>query len=270
MKSLIVIPARYGSTRLPGKPLAMIAGQTMLSRVVRIAQHAANGRSQVEVVVATDDARIAAHCDDISVKAVMTPVDCYTGSDRALAAAHQLDETPDMILNLQGDVPLMPVSFVTALLDEMLGDPSIPIATPVVALSWDALDTLRQQKQSTPFSGTCVIVDKDSNAIWFSKNIIPAIRREERLRQDSSISPVFRHVGLYAYSRHLLERYVQWEPSPYEKLEGLEQLRILEHGYSIRCVKVEAGSYPLMSGVDSAEDIARAEAIIEQHGEHVT
>ncbi len=266
MSTLIVIPARYGSTRFPGKPLAKIAGKTMLSRVVSIAKAAIQGKQNIDVVVATDDTRISAHCEELGVNSVMTPIACETGTDRALFATQALNQTPDFVINLQGDVPLMPPKFIKALLDEIERDPTISMITPVTQLSWDALDTLRHNKKTTPFSGTCAILDKNNNAVWFSKNIIPAIRKEEALRTEANFSPVFRHIGLYGYSRALLEQYVTWAPSRYEQLEGLEQLRVLEQGHPIRCVQVSS-SRPTLSGVDSPEDVQRAEALIAEHGE---
>ncbi|MDF1646762.1 MAG: 3-deoxy-manno-octulosonate cytidylyltransferase [Legionellaceae bacterium] len=266
MKTLIVIPARFNSTRFPGKPLAKIAGASMLSRVVDIAKAAIHGKRHIEIVVATDDSRIAKHCHTINVPSIITPVDCETGTDRALAAVHALQSSPEFVINLQGDVPLMPPQFITALLDEIASDPSVSMLTPVTQLSWDDLDTLRHNKKTTPFSGTCAILNKNNNAIWFSKNIIPAIRKEEALRLTSKNAPVFRHIGLYAYSRQLLEEYVTWAPSHYEQLEGLEQLRVLEAGHTIRCVQVSSNR-PTLSGVDSPEDIERAEALIATHGE---
>ncbi len=266
IKTLIVIPARFNSSRLPGKPLALIAGQTMLSRVVDIARAAIRESTHTELIVATDDARILKHCDDLGVVSVMTSVECETGTDRALAAIQALQATPDFIINLQGDVPLMPPTFITALLDEIAANPDVSMFTPVTQLSWDDLDKLRHNKKTTPFSGTCAILDKDDNAVWFSKQIIPAIRKEDLQRKQSLYSPVFRHIGLYAYSRALLEQYVTWPPSYYEQLEGLEQLRVLEAGHRIRCVKVSSNR-PTLSGVDSPADIERAEALIASHGE---
>ncbi len=265
MNTLIVIPARYGSTRFPGKPLADIAGQTMLSRVVQLAKKATQNKTNITLVVATDDIRIKNHCDEINVQSVMTPLECETGTTRALAAMHALQVEPDFILNLQGDVPLMPPAFITALLDEITHNPSVSMLTPVTQLNWNDLDTLRHNKKTTPFSGTCAILDSQNNALWFSKNIIPAIRKEANYREKSAFSPVFRHIGLYAYSRELLEQYVTWPAGHYEQLEGLEQLRVLEQGHRIRCVKVSS-EYPLPSGVDSPEDLQRVEAIIAEHG----
>ncbi|MDP3560423.1 MAG: manno-octulosonate cytidylyltransferase [Legionellaceae bacterium] len=267
MKTLIVIPARYASTRLPGKPLAMISGQTMLQRVVRLSQTAAAGLRQVSVVVATDDTRIASHCDDIGIPSIMTPADSPSGTDRVAAAVRQLKDKPDFILNMQGDAPLTPPDFLRSMIETFMASPCDAV-TPVTQLTWTELDKLRQNKKTTPFSGTTVTFDeKTGDAFWFSKNIIPAMRKEDDLRKKSEKSPVFRHIGLYGYSREMLENYIHMPESTFEKLEGLEQLRLLENGYTIRCVPVDFNGRANMSGIDSPEDIARAEALIAQHGE---
>jgi 3-deoxy-manno-octulosonate cytidylyltransferase (CMP-KDO synthetase) len=267
MKTLIIIPARYGSTRLPGKPLKLIAGQSMLSRVVDIARSAASSCSErgtdveIDIVVATDDQRIARHCEEIGAGHVMTPASCPTGTDRALAALRALQSDADNVINLQGDAPLTPPDFITAMIDAFAaGDADV--VTPVVQLDWSELDVLRQSKLTTPFSGTTVTLGASGDALWFSKAIIPAIRDEERLRAIGTLSPVHRHIGVYGYRRAMLELFVDLPQGRYEKLEGLEQLRVLEHGYRIGCVVVDYAGRPSMSGVDSAEDIVRAERLI--------
>ncbi len=143
--------------------------------------------------------------------------------------------------------------------------------TPVTQTSWEQLDTLRENKKTTPFSGTCAAFDQTTGkAFWFSKNIIPAIRKEETMRQEGSLSPVFRHIGLYGYSYDMLKKYPTLPKGRFEKLEGLEQLRVIEAGYDIRCVPVDYKGRASMSGVDSPEDVTRAEALIAQHGELVS
>lgn len=267
MKTTIIIPARYGSTRLPGKPLAMIAGQTMLQRVVDIARTAQGNRADIQLLVATDDQRIMDHCRDLSVEAVMTPESCQNGTERAEMAIRQLDQEPDFILNLQGDAPLTPPDFLTAMIDSWSAAPCDMI-TPVTRMDWAALDKLRENKKTTPASGTCAIFDQQTGrAFWFSKNIIPLMRKEERMRDQEQYSPVYRHIGLYGYSRKMLATYNTLSEGYYEALEGLEQLRALEHGYHIRCVPVDYRGRASMSGVDSPEDVARAEALIAKHGE---
>ncbi|HEY1096373.1 MAG TPA: 3-deoxy-manno-octulosonate cytidylyltransferase [Alphaproteobacteria bacterium] len=269
MKSTIIIPARYGSTRLPGKPLAMIAGQTMLQRVVRLAQNAAKEHQDVKIVVATDDERIVAHCKELSVEYVMTSVDCPTGTDRVQEAVAQLKDQPDFVLNMQGDAPLTPPDFISAMIASFAREPT-DVVTPVTRLTWDQLDRLRENKKTTPFSGTCAVFDeKTGKAFWFSKNIIPAIRKEDALRQKGDLSPIYRHIGLYGYSREMLARYVTLPEGHFENMEGLEQLRVIENGYTIRCVPVDYKGRASMSGVDSPEDIERTESLIARHGELV-
>lgn len=267
MYTAIVIPARYASTRLPGKPLAMIHGQTMLQRVVQLSRAAVEGLNNVSVVVATDDARIVQHCDELGVDSVMTSVEAPSGTDRVAEAISTMTNKPDFILNMQGDAPLTPPDFLRALIDAFAASPCDAV-TPVTQLTWKQLDNLRKNKQATPFSGTTAVFnEKTGNAYWFSKNIIPAIRKEEELRQKSDLSPVFRHIGLYGYSLDMLEHYITLPESPFEKMEGLEQLRLLENGYTLRCIPVDYKGRANMSGIDSPEDVARAEALIAQYGE---
>ena len=123
MRAIVIIPARYGSTRLPGKPLTLIAGQTMLSRVCAIAHAAARDNDDIDVLVATDDARIGAHCEAIGTPWVMTPATCPSGTDRVLAALRQLPQAYDVVVNLQGDAPLTPPDFITAMLRTFEADP---------------------------------------------------------------------------------------------------------------------------------------------------
>ena len=231
MKTVIIIPARYGSTRLPGKPLAMIAGQTMLSRVVDLAHTAAKSLSDVDVIVATDDDRITGHCDEIGVKWVMTPVDCPTGTDRAEAAVQQLGYEPDFVMNMQGDAPLTPPDFLEEMIKSFTQSPT-DVVTPVTQMTWAQLDKLRDSKKTTPFSGTTAVFDdKTGKAFWFSKNIIPALRKEEKMREQGELSPVYRHVGLYGYSRAMLKKYITLPEGKFEAMEGLEQLRVIENGF---------------------------------------
>jgi len=261
MKSCIVIPARYAAKRFPGKPLHIIAGKSLLRHVYDIAHMAAKGLDQCSIIVATDDARIQAHAETFADHVVQTPADCPSGSDRVLNAIDKLPSKPDIIINLQGDAPFTPPDFVRAILEVLTNDPSIQVATPYVQLSWEALDQLREQKQHQLFSGTTVVVDKHQNALWFSKQIIPAIRNEEQLREKSPTSPVLRHIGLYGYRYDALQQFVQLPPSHYEQLEGLEQCRFLENGIPIKAVQVNYQGRPAMSGVDTPEDAARAERL---------
>lgn len=269
MKTVIVIPARYASTRLPGKPLAMINGQTMLQRVVNLSKSAATGLSDVSIIVATDDARISNHCQEIGINAVMTSLQCTSGTDRVAEAVSKMQNKPDFILNMQGDAPLTPPHFLRCLINSFLASPC-DVITPITQLSWQQLDTLKKDKLTTPFSGTTVIFnEKTNNAYWFSKKILPAIRDEDTMRKKSDKSPVFRHIGLYGYSLAMLENFINLPASKFEQLEGLEQLRILENGYAIRCVPVDFNGEANMSGIDCEQDLVRAEALIAKHGDAV-
>ncbi len=262
MKTLIVIPARYASTRFPGKPLHPIAGVSMLARTADVARRA-GAATGAQVVIATDDDRILAHAKSIGVDAVMTDPDLPSGTDRARAARELCAPDADFVVNLQGDAPFTPAGHVSALIDNAAkGD----VVTPVVQLSWDALDDLRERKKTTPFSGTTCIRAQDGRAIWFSKNIVPGIRAEKKLRAAGPLSPVFQHIGLYGYSRTALDRIAGLPTSHYEELEGLEQLRFLENGLTVFAVEVQPSALP-NAGIDTPEDAAHAEAALQRLGD---
>lgn len=265
MQTLIVVPARYGSTRLPGKPLAQIAGQSMVSRVAGLARRAAARLRDADFVVATDDTRILSHCRDHGINAVMTDPALPSGSDRALAATDGLGMSPEFVVNLQGDAPFTPVEHVVAIV-EALKESRADAATPYIHLSWDALDQLRAHKLETPFSGTTLIRDPKGRALWFSKTILPAIRKEAALRQISNLSPVYQHIGLYGFQIDTLRRYCALPESHYERLEGLEQLRLIENGFTVQAVEVKPGPIAI-PGIDTAEDIALAERLFAEFGD---
>lgn len=268
MKTLIVVPARYGSTRMPGKPLVEIAGVPMVQRVFAKAQAAAQQLTDVQCVVATDDIRIEDFCKSAGMPVVMTDPDLPSGSDRALAAHAGLGSDAEFILNLQGDAPFTPASYLVALVEEARRVPDAHVVTPVVPMGWDSLDALRASKQTKAqaFSGTTCVASQDGKAFWFSKNILPAIRKEESMRQSQDVSPVLKHVGLYGYRLSALKDFVAAGEGYYEALEGLEQLRALEMGMHIQVVKV-APAELAMSGIDTPEDLADAEALIAKMGD---
>ena len=205
MKIAIIIPARYQSTRLPGKPLHKIAGIPMVERVYRLAQEATKNFKNISVHIATDDERIEKHCEKINAPCVMTPPACPTGTDRVFQAALHLKEQPDFLINLQGDNPLTPPWFIENMIEAIYRNPDVDVVTPYVRLTWEALNVLRETKKVTPFSGTCVTISKDSKAFWFSKQIIPSVRKEDL---SKPFSPVCRHIGLYGYSFKALKTFV--------------------------------------------------------------
>ncbi|WP_254602662.1 3-deoxy-manno-octulosonate cytidylyltransferase [Sphingomonas bacterium] len=268
--ALIVIPARFGSTRLPGKPLIPIAGRTLLERVVDVGRRAAALAGNTTLVVATDDVRVADHARALGCEVAMTARDIASGSGRAYAAAIGRTVLPDLIVNLQGDAPFVAASVPALLIDALRGhwghESACEVATPVVRLDWRALDALREHKRLTPFSGTTCVCAADGRALWFSKAIIPAIRDEARLRAAGPPSPVWRHLGVYAYRREALARFEAASPTACERLEGLEQLRLLELGIGVAAVEVAAPVHA-MSGIDTAEDVALAEQLIARFGD---
>ena len=262
MKTAIIIPARYGSTRFPGKPLVSLGGESMLSRVVGVARAAASSLRHVTLAVATEDARIEQHCRDIGVQCVMTSDDCKTGSDRVLQAVQILEGDFEFVVGLQGDAPFTPVEAPLKMIEAFQGNPSLEVITPIVQLRWAELDALRESKKTTPFSGTTCVTDVKGKALWFSKNILPAIRKEEALRSSEKFSPVFQHIGLYGFRFDVLKKFVALPEGQYERLEGLEQLRLLENGISIQTITLQVDAGLAQSGIDSPEDVARAEKIL--------
>ncbi len=258
----IIIPARYASTRFPGKPLALIAGRTMLARVVDIAVAACATIPGAQFAVATEDARIMEYCADQGFPAVLTGDDCPTGSDRVAQAITRLSWTPDIVLGLQGDAPFTPLIAMTRIIETLRARADVDVATPVVRLRWSELDGLRHQKETTPFSGTTAILGDQGRALWFSKNIIPAIRKESDLRARDTFSPIYQHLGLYAFRSAVLQKFITLPESTYEKLEGLEQLRLIENGYHVAAVPIDVDLGLAQAGVDSPEDLVRAEAVI--------
>ena len=264
-RDLIVIPARFGSTRLPGKPLIEIAGRTLLARVVDIGRRAAAMTGQADLVVATDDERVATHARVLGCAVAMTAATIQSGSSRAHAAAAAQAVRPGIVVNLQGDAPFVPATVIARLI-EALRTSSFSVATPVVRLGWDDLDGLRDHKRHAPSSGTTVVRAADGRALWFSKAIVPQIRDEAALRTYAPLSPVYRHLGVYAYHAEALARFEAMLPSTYERIEGLEQLRLLENGIDVLTVEVATPRH-LMSGVDSPADVVLAERLIAQLGD---
>lgn len=263
-RDLIVVPSRFASTRLPGKPLLKIAGRTLLERVVANAVRAAGSLDDCSVLVATDDERIARHAESLGVDVVMTAPELDSGSARAHAAASELAHKPTGVINLQGDAPFISPDIISRLV-ATLRDGEAPVATPVYQLDWDSLDRLREHKTKAPFSGTTCVRSGQGNALWFSKNIIPALRDEDSLRREPK-SPVWQHLGLYAYTFEALDWFVTHPQGHYEQLESLEQLRFLESGWRIATVAVDPPPHAT-SGIDTQFDIELAEAAIARFGD---
>ena len=243
MTAIGVIPARWQATRFPGKPLAPIAGVPMVRRVWEGARSAKRLR---RVIVATDDARVADACRGFGAEVAMTRPDHETGTDRLAEVAAGLDAA--ILVNIQGDEPLIEGWVIDAAVDALAGDASVAMSTIVHPADAAGLDDPNRVK---------VVLDLHDVALYFSRSRIPAQR-------DAGAAPRYwQHVGLYAYRRPFLLDFVKLERTPLERAEALEQLRAMEHGHRIRCGRVEGWrSVP----VDVPDDVARVEARLRELG----
>ncbi|MCB1352938.1 MAG: 3-deoxy-manno-octulosonate cytidylyltransferase [Rhodobacteraceae bacterium] len=264
MSVLIVIPARYASTRYPGKPLAELRGATGEARsLVRRSWDAAMSVPGIaRVVVATDDERIAAAARAFDAEVVMTPESCRNGTERCAAVVEAIGSEHDIVVNLQGDAPLTPHWFVSALVAAMEADPSCPVATPVLRCDAAALAGFLEDRRHGRVGGTTAVFDRNHNALYFSKEVLPFTGRV--LGEGDEI-PVFHHVGVYAYRPEALLAYADWAPGHLEGWEGLEQLRFMENGVLVRCVEVD-GQGRAFWEVNNPSDIDRVEGIFRELG----
>lgn len=260
-KSIVVIPARYESSRFPGKPLAPIQGVTMIQRVWQIAQRC---QQPDEIYIATDSELIASHAQSFGAKVLMTPIECLTGTDRVAAACAQFANDDDIVISLQGDAVLTPPWVIDEVIDALQKNPSMPIATPAVKLTHTALKTFLNHKKISPSSGTTVTFDKNFKALYFSKQPIPF-----HYDLTAPTAQMYRHIGLYGYRYQTLKILQSLPQSPLEKAEKLEQLRALEQGIPIQivCVDYKGRSH---GSVDTPEDIKVVEHIIQQEGELIS
>lgn len=261
MQTCIVIPARYGSTRFPGKPLVMVAGKSLLQRVWQIASAVKQVGS---VLIATDDSRIVEHAKSFGAAVCLTDPACRNGTERVLEALIKNNSEAELVINLQGDAVLTPPWIIQALLDTLRQDCAVQIATPAVKLDWSQYQRLLDSKRTGQASGTMVVFDRNFNALYFSKAVIPFVRQEKR----GMAAPFYRHIGLYGYRRQALERYLQLPAGQFEEAEQLEQLRALENGIAIKVVLVDYRGRTHWS-IDSPSDLEQAVSIIEEEGELV-
>ncbi|MBE6095690.1 MAG: 3-deoxy-manno-octulosonate cytidylyltransferase [Schwartzia succinivorans] len=238
MKILCVIPARYASTRLPGKPLKDVAGKPMICRVY---DRASQAKTLSGVVVATDDERILRAVEDHGGRAMMTAKDHPTGTDRLAEVAEAYPDV-DLIINVQGDEPLIEPSLIDELGRAFDGDAELQMATVMTPMEDEA-------EQKNP-NNVKVVTDKNGCALYFSRSLLPYPRNDAG-------TPVYKHIGIYAYRRDFLLAYAKMAPTPLERTESLEQLRALENGYKIKCIRTNAR----FVGVDTPEDLAKVNEI---------
>lgn len=231
------IPARYGSTRLPGKPLLPIAGRPMIEHVYT---RVARARGLERVVVLTDDERIARAVEAFGGECEMTPADCASGTDRIAWAARHWSAAA--VINIQGDEPLIDPEEISRIAEHLAANPEDPVVT---------LATPAAPEEMANPNAVKVVLARDGSALYFSRSAVPYPRVE------GGAAPL-KHVGIYGYQRDALLRLAGLEPTPLERAESLEQLRALENGIPIRVLIVDRASI----GVDTAEDLERVEKIL--------
>ncbi|PZQ97767.1 MAG: 3-deoxy-manno-octulosonate cytidylyltransferase [Cereibacter sphaeroides] len=259
MSVLIAIPARYASTRYPGKPMVELRGPDGIARtLIRRSWDAAMQVQGVDrVVVATDDTRIRDHALGFGAEVVMTSDQCRNGTERC---AEVLTKLPgyDIVVNLQGDAPLTPAWFVEDLIAGLRAEPSAEMATPVLRADGRALAGFLADRKAGRVGGTTAVFGAGNRALYFSKEVIPFT---SRTYAETEPTPVFHHVGVYAFRPAALLAYPGWEPGPLEQLEGLEQLRFLENGRQVLCVEVDAKGR-LFWELNNPQDVPRIEAML--------
>lgn len=243
MEVVGIIPARLAAVRLPNKPLLDIAGKPMIWWVWH---HAKQAKTLSEVMVATPDEQIAEVVRAFGGIAVLTSPRHRSGTERLAEVAQGL--SADIIVNVQGDEPLMPPENIDAAARPLMNDPSLVMSSLMCPATEEEKDKPTAVK---------VVIDRAGNALYFSRSRIPYPR------DPSAPAVVYKHLGIYAYRRDFLLRYASMEPTPLEQMEMLEQLRVLENGYRIRMVCVEQTSI----GVDTEEDLERVRAILAQRQE---
>ena len=263
MNPVILIPARYGSSRYPGKPLVPLKGSAgaakpLIQRSVEAARRVAGVSG---VFVATDDERIAEACTGARVGVIMTSSDCRNGTERCAEALAQLGDV-DLVINFQGDALLTPPSFVEALIARMERDPAALVATPAIRLRTEELRGLQAEEAAGRVGGTSVVTDAAGRALYFSKRLIPHLPAG---CLDREISPVRLHVGIYAYRPEALRTYAASAPTELELLEGLEQLRFLDVGVPVAVVDVPPPPYALRE-LNNPEDVCPIEQALRQAG----
>lgn len=245
MKIIGIIPSRYGSTRLAAKSLADIHGKPMVQHVY---ERVLQSTLITSVVVATDDERIASAVHRFGGQSVMTPESIPSGTDRIACAAETLEA--DIIVNIQGDEPLIDPQMIDATIQLLIDDPSAVAGTAVKVVSqWEDLANPNVVK---------VVLDGAMNALYFSRSPVPHVRDRAEMQTWLKETTFYKHFGLYVYRSEFLRRFTSWGPGVLERAEKLEQLRILENGFRIKCALTTADSI----AVDTQEDLDRVRAVI--------
>lgn len=261
MDALIVIPARFASTRFPGKPLTMLRGANGTGRTLIERSWLAARRLSPElpVVVATDDDRIAAECRRFGAEVVMTSPDCRNGTERCAEVAARHPADPQLIVNFQGDAPLTPPDILAELIRVATEDKRAAMVTPAIVADPATRAHLIGDRSAGRVGGTTVVFDAAGCALYFSKEVLPFAA------PGTMPPPTYLHLGLYAYRREALATYAATPPSPAEESEGLEQLRFLHAGVPIRVVACPAPGGVTVE-LNNPEDVPLIEAELKRRG----
>ena len=260
MKAVIIIPARYGSTRYPGKPLVPLRTREGKKSLIQLSWEAANKVSGIsEIYVATDDKRIEEHAEAFGAKVIRTSSKCKNGTGRCSESVSNARLEAEIIVNFQGDAPLTPSWFVEEIIASLKADKSTDMATPVLRLDRKSYNLFFEDRKSDRVGGTTVVFDKNMYALYFSKELIPFFEIS-KIEQDKPI-PCYHHVGVYAYRKNILREYLSWPESKLEKLEGLEQLRFLSENKKVKCVEVSSRGNVFWE-LNNPEDVQRIEKVI--------
>ncbi|RWR10197.1 3-deoxy-manno-octulosonate cytidylyltransferase [Paenirhodobacter populi] len=264
MSVLIVIPARYASTRYPAKPLVPLTGADGVPKtLIRRSWEAALSVSGADrVVVATDDDRIRAEAEGFGAEVVMTSPDCANGTERCAEALDRIGGDYEMVVNLQGDAPLTPAWFIEDLVAGLRAHPWAELATPVLRCEGAMLASLREDRAQGRVGGTTAVFGALNRGIYFSKEVIPFTAGSYAPHDPT---PVFHHVGVYAYRPDILRAYPNWPVGPLEGLEGLEQLRFLENARAVLCVEVEARGRQFWE-LNNPSDVPKIERMMAEMG----
>jgi len=262
VNTVILIPARYASSRYPGKPLVELRGSGGIPKplIQRSVEAARKIGGVNQVFVTTDDERIADACGRFGAGVIMTSPECRNGTERCAEALAQLHQ-PDLVINFQGDALLTPSHFVEALIERMRRD-NIEVATPAMRLRSEEVRTLQTEEAAGRVGGTTVVTDNAERALYFSKRLIPHLPAGAL---DQPLSPVLLHVGVYAYRPNALAAYAQTPPTQLEQLEGLEQLRFLVAGIPVAVVEVQPPLFALRE-LNNPEDVAPIQEALARAG----
>ena len=270
MAILLVIPARYESTRFIGKPLAELRGaggvaKPLIQRSWEAAERVRAVMPEVKIVVATDNTAIADCVTGFGGEVVMTSAAARNGTERCAEAANGGDY--ELVINLQGDAPLTPPDFVTALVRAMRDYPKAAMATPVLKCDAGGLAALKQDRAEGRVGATTAVFDAQGRAMYFSKEVIPygGGGADGGAGDGDGGVAVYHHVGVYAYRPQALQDYIGWSPCDLESAEGLEQLRFLSYGATVQCVEVAAKGRAFWE-VNNPTDIARVEGMLADLG----